>query len=107
MSRRALAIRSWIKQQLLHLDSGASNPVSFAPKVKIPTEFTLAGLRPAGIDGALRAEKQGSKPPASKPSWREYWEECISAWNAYHRPDYEEYFRKHRKQLGLTDFNKL
>lgn len=82
-------------------------PSVVAPKVKIPIEFTLAGLRPAGIDSALRAEKQGSKPPAGKSGWREYWDGCISAWNAYHRPDYEEYFRKRRKQLGLADFNKL
>jgi TonB family protein len=75
--------------------------------VKIPMEFTLAGLRPAVIDAALRAEKQGSKPPRRKSSWSEYWEGCISAWNAYHRPDYEEYFRKRRGQLGLVDLDKL
>jgi TonB family protein len=82
-------------------------PGVVAPKVKIPMEFTLAGLRSAGIDAALRAEKDGRLPSGRKSSWREYWEECIVAWNAYHRPDYEEYFRKHRKALGLADIDKL
>jgi TonB family protein len=82
-------------------------PGLVAPKIKIPMEFTLAGLRPAGIDAALRAEKKGSKPPSGKSSWQEYWDGCISGWNAYHRLDYEIYFRMRRKELGLPDFNKL
>ena len=72
-------------------------------KVKIPMDFTMAGLRPRGIDSALQAEKQGSRPPSGNASWREYWRKCIPLWNGYHRPDYAEYFRKHRKALGLED----
>jgi TonB family protein len=75
-------------------------------KVKMPMEFTLAGLRPRGIDSALQAEKQGSHPPGRNSTWREYWEKCISAWDAYHRPDYGDYFRRHRKALGLQDLSK-
>jgi TonB family protein len=82
-------------------------PGAVAPKVKIPMEFTLAGLRPSGINAALRAEKDGHPPPGRKSSWRKHWEECIAAWNAYHRTDYEEYFRKQRKALGLADIDKL
>ena len=76
-------------------------PGSTAPKVKIPIEFTLAGLRPHGIDLALQAEKQGNSPPGGNSTWREYWEKCISGWNAYHRLDYGQYFRQRRKALGL------
>jgi TonB family protein len=72
-------------------------------KVKIPMEFTLAGLRPAAIDSALRAEKRGSAPPRKNSSWDEYWRGCIASWRAYHRPDYEDYFRKRRQALGLPE----
>jgi hypothetical protein len=67
-------------------------------------EYTMAGLRPRGIDFALQAEKEGREPPDHKNStWREYWEKCLREWDAYHRPDYAEYFRKRRKALGLRD----
>jgi TonB family protein len=70
-------------------------------KVKIPIEFTLAGLRPRGIDASLQAEKNGERPLSGYANWAEYWRHCIALWNAYHRPEYTEYFRKHRKAIGL------
>ena len=73
--------------------------------VKIPMEFTMAGLRPAGIDAALQAEKGGSPPPSGYVSWREYWQKCILLWTGYHHADYANYFHKRRKTLGLEDIS--
>src|SRR5205823_14259511 len=52
--------------------------------VKIPMDFTMAGLRPQGIDSALQAEKRGSQPPPGYVSWRAYWSECERLWTGYH-----------------------
>jgi hypothetical protein len=66
-------------------------------------EFTLAGLGPRGIHASLQAEKKGERSLAGYSTWREYWQKCIASWKAYHRPEYAEYFRKHRKALGLPE----
>jgi TonB family protein len=70
--------------------------------VKIPMEFTMAALRPQGIDSALQAEKRGSKPPPGYSSWSAYWTQCERLWSGYHHSDYAEYFHKRRKALGLN-----
>jgi TonB family protein len=73
-----------------------------APQVKIPIAFTLAGLRPPGIESALQAEKRGNPPPKRSASWQEYWQQCLPAWIGSHS-EYADYFRKRRKALGLDE----
>jgi TonB family protein len=71
--------------------------------VKIPMEFTMAGLRPQGIDSSLQAEKRGSQPPPGYASWPDYWSECERLWSGYHHSDYADYFHRRRKALGLEE----
>ena len=72
-------------------------------RVKMPMEFTMAGLRPQGIDSALQAESRGSQPPPGYASWSAYRSQCEHLWSGYHHSDYAAYFHKRRKAMGLEE----
>ena len=55
------------------------------------------------IDLALKEELRGRHPSGGSKTWREYWEARIAAWRRYNNVDYENYFYRHRKELGLKD----
>jgi hypothetical protein len=60
------------------------------------------------IDMELQREKGGQRPPSGKPSWRAYWDWRISLWHKEkHSKDYEQYFVRRRKELGLPQLKRL
>jgi hypothetical protein len=60
------------------------------------------------IDMQLEREKRADRPPSGKHSWREYWEWRISLWRKEkHGRDYDQYFARRRKELGLPELKRL
>jgi hypothetical protein len=59
------------------------------------------------IDSALAEEKAGKSPSGGFKTWRESWQSSVAAWRRYGNLQYEEYFRRRRKEMELNDLKNL
>ena len=59
------------------------------------------------IDSALADEMQHRRPSGGVKTWREYWQNSISAWRQYKNFEYENYLYRRRRELGLKELERL
>lgn len=60
------------------------------------------------IDLELQREKRGERPSSGKSSWRDYWQWRRSLWRKDKQAkQYDQYFAKRRKELGLPPVRHL
>lgn len=55
------------------------------------------------IDLGLAEEQRGERPLGRAKTWRQHWESSISLWRRSNHSEYEHYFMRRRKQIGLKD----